>query len=343
MTGSSSGSLSSPDSPSSASSAQAGLGRRGFLTTLTGAAAAAAGLTLLPAGTALARDGAATTLDVISDVQGDLADFAHVLDYLDSLGTADALVVNGDLVANGHVSEYEAYRRVLDSHPHPERVISTIGNHELYNSEPFDIQVDRFVEYTGMPGVYSEQVVGDVPLLAIGTTEPFEGTSPPFVTLGAEQLSWLDERLSHYAGSGLPVFVLSHHVLPESVSGTTGQDKARFYDQDFVDEIELLEILGGHPDVVFLSGHTHWSLERDDWAVRKVVSGGDPRGFTVVNTGFVQTLYGPNGNGGERAIDASAAQGLRIDVAQDGTVAVHAHDLKAGTVIRSLEIEAPTS
>lgn len=331
MTGSS-----SIDSP-------AGFDRRGFLTTLTGAAAAAAGLTFLPAGTALAREGAAATLDVISDVQGDLSDFAHVLDHLDSLGAADALVVNGDLVANGHVSEYEAYRAVLDSHPHPERVISTIGNHEQYNSEPFDTQVERFLEYTGMPGVYSEQLVGDVPLLGIGTTEPIAGTGGPFVTLGAEQLSWLDERLSHHAGSGRPVFVLSHHVLPESVSGTTGEDKARFYDQDFVDETELLEILGGHANVVFLSGHTHWSLERDDWAVRKVVSGGDPRGFTVVNTGFVQTLYGPDGNGEERAIDASAAQGLRIDVATDGAVTVHARDLKAGTVIRSLEIDTPGS
>ncbi|WP_017589517.1 hypothetical protein [Nocardiopsis ganjiahuensis] len=58
----------------------------------------------------------------------------------------------------------------------------------------------------------------------------------------------------------------------------------------------------------------------------------------MVNTGFVQTLYGPNGSGGERALDASAAQGLRIEVAADGTVTVHARDLKAGTVIRSLEI-----
>lgn len=318
-----------------------GTDRRGFLTTLTGAAAAATGLTFLPAGTALAREGAATTLDVISDVQGDLADLAHVLDHLDSLGTADALVVNGDLVANGHVSEYEAYREVLDAHPHPEQVVSTIGNHEQYNDAPFDTQVDRFLEYTGMPGVYSERLVGGVPLLTVGTTAPIAGSSGPFVTLGAEQLSWLDQRLSHHAGTGRPVFVFSHHVLPESVSGTTGDDAARFYDQDFVDETELLEILGGHANAVFLSGHTHWSLERDDWAVRKVVSGGDPRGFAVVNTGFVQTLFGPDGRGGERAIDGSAAQGLRIEVAADGAVAVHARDLRAGTVIRTLEIEAP--
>ena len=316
--------------------------RRGFLTTLTGSAAAAAGLALLPAGTASAGEGV-TTLDVLSDVQGDLADLSHVLNHLDSLGTADALVVNGDLVANGHVSEYEAYREVLDSHPHPERVISTIGNHEQYNDAPFDAQVDRFLGYTDMADVYTETLVGDVPLLTIGTTEPIAGTSGPFVTLGAEQLSWLDGRLSEHARNGRPVFVFSHHVLPDSVSGTTGDDSARFYDRDFVDETELLEVLGSHSGVVFLSGHTHWSLERDDWATRKVVSGGDPRGFTVVNTGFVQTLFGPDGRGGERAIDGSAAQGLRIEVAADGAVTVHARDLKAGTVIRSLEIEAPNA
>jgi 3',5'-cyclic AMP phosphodiesterase CpdA len=317
--------------------------RRSFLTTVTGTALAATGTALLPAAEALARPGArvAATLDVVSDVQGDLADFARVLDRLDAMGTADALVVNGDLVATGRASEYEAYYDVLDAHPHPEPVLSTFGNHEQYTSEPFDTQRARFLDHTGMPDVYSRTDVGGVPLLTVGTTRPQRsgGDGSLFVTLGQEQLSWLDSQLSERrrAGGG-PVLVFSHHVLSESVSGSVGEDRAAFYDQDFVDEAELLEVLGGHPDAVFFSGHTHWSLERDDWAARKVVAGGHPDGFTCVNTGFVQTMYGPDGRGGEQALDGAAAQGLRVEVAEDGGVTVHAHDHRNGRPITSLVI-----
>ncbi|MEV2276343.1 DUF4073 domain-containing protein [Nocardiopsis sp. NPDC049922] len=318
--------------------------RRGFLTTVTGTALATTGMAFLPAAEALARPRGRVraTLDVVSDVQGDLRDFSMALNRLDAMGTADALVVNGDLVSHGHVSQYEDYYGVLDSHPHPELVLSSIGNHEQYTDEPFDTQVSRFLDYTGMSDVYTSTVVGGVPLLTIGTTRPQRSgdVGSLFVTLGREQLSWLDSRLSDHRRSGKPVLVFSHHVLPDSISGSVGEDRAGFYDKDFVDETELLEILGDHPNVVFFSGHTHWSLERDDWASRKIVAGGHPDGFTCVNTGFIQTMYGPDGNGGETTVDGRAAQGLRVEVAADGEVTVHAHDFRDDRLIRSLVIPA---
>ncbi|WP_116243765.1 DUF4073 domain-containing protein [Nocardiopsis sp. FIRDI 009] len=321
--------------------------RRGFLTTVTGTALAATGTAFLPAAEALARPRGrvSATLDVISDVQGDLRDFSMTLNRLNALGAADALVVNGDLVSQGHAFQYEDYYGVLDSHPHPELVLSTLGNHEQYTDEPFDTQVSRFLDYTGMSDVYTRTVVGGVPLLTIGTTRPRRsgGDGSLFVTLGREQLSWLDAHLSRYRRSGRPVLVFSHHVLPESVSGSVGEDRADFYEQDFVDEAELLEILGDHPNVVFFSGHTHWSLERDDWAARKVVAGGHPDGFTCVNTGFVQTMYGPDGRGGETPVDGAAAQGLRVEVTAEGEVTVHARDFRNDRLIRSLVIPSATA
>ncbi|MFC4335380.1 DUF4073 domain-containing protein [Salininema proteolyticum] len=317
--------------------------RRGFLTTVTGAALATTGVMTLTGRKAHAAPSAepAARLDVISDVQGDLADFRTTLDHLSGLGTADALVVNGDLVPNGYESQYEAYFAALDSRPHPDRVISVFGNHEQYNDDPFDTQVRRFLDWTGMPDVYSEQVVGGIPVLPIGTTRPRESNGGRFVTMGEAQLGWLESRLNHYSGTGKPVFICSHHVLPGTVSGSVGEDRASFYDQDFIDETELLTVLGAHPNVVFFSGHTHWDLNRDDWAAKKIVDGGDPRGFTVVNTGFVQTLYGPDGNGGEVGLDGGAAQGLRVEVDADGSVLVQARDLKEDGLIKTLAIPAP--
>ncbi|MGW0738074.1 DUF4073 domain-containing protein [Streptomyces sp. NPDC002851] len=284
------------------------------------------------------RPTAAATLDVISDIQGDLRDLGRALDNLASLGGSDALVIAGDLVAQGTVQQYEDLYGTLADHPHPDRVLAALGNHEQYNADPFDTQVKRFLEYTGMPEVYSQTTAAGLPLLFIGTTAPAKnGTSPPFVTLGASQLSWLDGALKQHADSPY-VLVFSHHVLPGTVSGTTGPDAARFYDQDFVDETELLTILGQHKNVVFFSGHTHWDLNRDDWAARKVVEGGDPAGFTVVNTGFIQTLYGPDGNGGEEALDGVESQGLRLVVGTDGKLTVESRDFRRNELIRSLAV-----
>lgn len=280
----------------------------------------------------------AVALDVISDIQGGLADLGRALDSLQALGEADALVIAGDLVAQGTVRQYEELYAKIAGHPHPDRVLAALGNHEQYNADPFDTQVKRFLEYTGMPDVYSETSAGGLPLLFIGTTAPaVNGTSPPFVTLGRTQLSWLDATLAKHADAPY-VLVFSHHVLPGTVSGTTGPDAARFYDQDFVDEDELLTILGAHANVVFFSGHTHWDLNRQDWAARKVVQGGDPKGFHVFNTGMIETLYGPDGKGGEQPLDPAASQGLRVLLGADGRLTVESHDFTRGKIIRSLEL-----
>ncbi|WP_327357002.1 DUF4073 domain-containing protein [Streptomyces sp. NBC_01304] len=317
-----------------------GTSRRTFLTA-SGLALATVPLAGLTAAQAAARPkpaAPAATLDVISDVQGDLGDLGKALDNLASLGTSQALVIAGDLVAQGTQQQYEDLYGTLADHAHPERVLAALGNHEQYNSDPFDTQVDRFLRYTGMPEVYSQTTAAGLPLLFIGTTAPaVNGTNPPFVTLGASQLSWLDSTLKSHADKPY-VLVFSHHVLPGSVSGSTGADKARFYDQDFVDETELLTILGQHKNVVFFSGHTHWDLGRADWAAKKIVAGGDPAGFTVVNTGFIQTMFGPDGNGGEKALSGAESQGLRVLVSADGKLTVESRDFRRGKLIRTLAI-----
>ncbi|MER7176004.1 DUF4073 domain-containing protein [Streptomyces mesophilus] len=316
------------------------LTRRTLLTAggLTLATVPLGGLTAAEAAAVKKPQAPAAALDVISDIQGDLADFGKALDTLSGLGASEALVIAGDLVAQGTVQQYEDLYGTLADHPHPERVLAALGNHEQYNSDPFDTQVKRFLEYTGMPDVYFRTTAAGLPLLFIGTTAPaVNGTSPPFVTLGASQLSWLDSTLNELSAEPY-VLIFSHHVLPGTVSGTVGDDKAGFYDQDFVDETDLLTILGRHPNVIFFSGHTHWDLGRSDWAARKIVEGGDPAGFTVVNTGFIQTLYGPDGNGGEKAISGAESQGLRVLKGTDGRLTIESRDLRRNRVIRTLPV-----
>lgn len=214
-------------------------------------------------------------------------------------------MVNGDLVPNGWEAEYDRFLAVLADHPHPSTVLTSMGNHEQKTGEPFPTTRDRYLRRTGMPGVFDERRIGGLPILVIGTTEAGSAGASP-VTLGARQRAWPAEALRRHSGER-HVLVFSHHVLPDSVSGSTGADSASFDDRDFADGDGLLEILGRHPNVVFFSGHTHWSLARDGWKATKVV--------------VVDTLYGPAPGREEKALD------LRIE----------ARDLRTGTVFNSLE------
>ncbi|MEY9211849.1 DUF4073 domain-containing protein [Thermobifida halotolerans] len=280
------------------------------------------------------------TINVLSDVQGDLADFGAVLDAYASFPAADHMVVNGDLVPNGREAEYEAFFAVLGSREHPPASY-TIGNHEFYSGASSEVHVERFLRHTGMPRVHHTVMAGDVPVVHIGSlANPGRWAVGNQVELGAEQLAWLDAELDRF-DADRPVLVFGHHPLPHSVSGTVGEGRQDYYDLDYAEADQLLAILGDHPNVVFFSGHTHYSLERDDWMNRVVVEGGAAEGFLAVNTGAVQTEWGPNPGGpnrGEWSGPSSFKQALRVTV--DGSeVEVTSLDFATGSAIRAVTVD----
>ncbi|MFC7447446.1 metallophosphoesterase family protein [Rhodococcus daqingensis] len=278
----------------------------------------------------------AAWFDVISDIQGDLADLDRALDGLAAFGPADALLVNGDLTPNGRLDEYEQLFRRLERTAHPQ-TLYTIGNHEFYNDETSEVSIARFLRYSAMPALFSAHPIGGVPVIRLGTTDGSESRGH-CVILGRTQLDWLRDTLEECPRER-PVLVMSHHALPGTVSGTFTDpltQAPRIYSSDYAESDDLLALLGGFPNVLLLSGHTHWSLYRDDWLSRKTVPGGHPDGFAAVNTGAVQIGFGPDGRGGEEPVDRKQNQGLRIEV--DGpTVRIHALDFRRGAVIRTAE------
>lgn len=102
--------------------------------------------------------------------------------------------------------------------------------------------------------------------------------------------------------------VLTHHPLPNTVSGTHN----KLYLNDYLQPDRLLSILGRHKDVFLFSGHTHWDLNLSDWVVRRVVPGtGNLEGFTVVNTSAVQVGWMDDGKGGEVSSAMPSTRGSR--------------------------------
>lgn len=278
--------------------------------------------------------------DVISDVQGDVADLDVALAAFAEFPPADQLLINGDLTLRGYRWQWDELMARLAATPHPP-VLFTIGNHDFYlplhKWRSSSTAINRFRNYTAMPGLYSAHDVGGVRVLRLGSIDGRERGGHE-VVLGDAQLQWLATELAAPRTRG-PVLVASHHVLPRTISAT-GDDPVtqapNVYQRDYAEADRLLEILGAHPEVLFLSGHTHWSLYRDDWFTRRIVAGGDPAGFAVANTGAVQFGWEANGRGGEQAHDDPQNQGLRI-VVTDDQVRIHALDFAARVVIHTVE------
>lgn len=303
-----------------------------------GANAASTGLRQGGAGPAL------STFNVISDIQGDLADFGRALTDMASTNPGSTgLVVNGDITPRGYDFEYQAVAKTLNEHPHAEKVHWGIGNHEFYvpkykdpgtlnqagwpNGTTEQSLFDSFYRFTGRNKVYTEISLGTVPGLILGTEKYMkyhDATKWDEVWLSEEQLAWLAERLAYWSAQRKPVMVFSHHPLPDTVSGT----RNKLYLNDYLQADRLLRILGPYPNVFLFSSHTHWALSLADWEVRRTVPGSNNLpGFQVINTGAIETLYTDNGTGGETALDGRENTGLQIAVHADQVI-VSARDFR---------------
>ncbi|MEV0586516.1 DUF4073 domain-containing protein [Nonomuraea sp. NPDC050310] len=296
----------------------------------------------------------AVTFNVVSDIQGDTADFGRALDQMREINPgSSALIVNGDITSRGYDFEYDQVKKVLAEHPHPADTFFTIGNHEFYVPKYCDPTklcqatwpngtteaqlFQNFYDFTGLDKVYYERVVNGVPMLMLGTEKYMkyhDATKWDEVWMSEEQLTWLDQRLAFWARRGKPVFVFSHHVLPDTVSGT----RNKLYSADYLQADRLLATLGKHKDAFLFTSHTHWDLNLSDWAVRKVVPAtGNLEGFTVVNTGAMETQWTDNGTGGERALSRDENAGLQVEVTNKEVV-IKARDFYRGTWLKELRV-----
>ncbi|MFB8265942.1 metallophosphoesterase family protein [Streptomyces sp. NPDC055955] len=304
-------------------------------------------------------DGGIVRFNIISDIQGDLTDFGKALDDLHSVNPGSAgLGIAGDITPRGYDFEYAAVRQTLDKHPHPKNVAWAIGNHEFYvpkysdpntlaqatwpNGTTEDSLFRSFYTFAQRGKVYSETSFGGVPVLSLGTerySHYHDAKLWDEVWISDEQFAWLEDRLAYWARRRRPVMVLTHHPLPNTVSGTHN----KLYMSDYLQPDRLLSILGRHKDVFLFSGHTHWDLNLSDWVVRRVVPGtGNLEGFTVVNTAAVQVGWMDDGKGGEVSLGGAFNQGLQVEVGLRSVV-IKARDFTTGTWLKQLTVPLHTS
>ncbi|MFI1151174.1 metallophosphoesterase family protein [Streptomyces sp. NPDC020817] len=300
-----------------------------------------------------------STFNVISDIQGDLHDFAVALqDIRTTAPNGSGLAVAGDITPRGYDFEYAAVREVLERGPRPREVAWAIGNHEFYvpkyadpqtlslatwpNGTTEDSLFRSFHRFAGRGAVYAETTFGGIPVLTIGTERYMHYHDPQLwdeVWLSEVQLRWLEQRLHYWSGRRKPVMVIAHHPLPNTVSGT----RNKLYTTDYLQADALLGLLGRYRDVFLFSGHTHWDLALSDWYVRRVVPGtANLDGFSVINTGAVQTGFADNGQGGESTVPGVFNQGLQVEVHRDRVV-IRARDFAAGAWLKQISVPLATT
>ncbi|MFJ4653150.1 DUF4073 domain-containing protein [Nocardia sp. NPDC088792] len=327
------------------------LGRRRFLT---GAAAAAAAVAL-PAAMrmplALAAESEIVRFNVISDIQGDLGDLKSAFADMADINPGSAgLAIAGDITPRGFDSEYASVAKVFANNSHADTVAWAIGNHEFYvpkwkdentlaqdtwpNGVTEDSLFRSFYNFAGRNTIYAETLFGGIPVLSIGTERYqhyYDKNLWDEVWISEAQFNWLADRLSYWSGRRKPIMVISHHPLPDSVSGSN----TNRYNKDYTQIDRLLGLLGKYPDLFFFSGHTHWDLGLPDWIATKVVPGaGNAKGFTTINTGCIQTGYTTDGHGDEQEVGPQVNQGLQIEVS-DSAVTIKARDFAARRWLQS--------
>ncbi|MCM1013738.1 MULTISPECIES: DUF4073 domain-containing protein [unclassified Brevibacterium] len=286
--------------------------------------------------------GNSTTFNVISDIQGDLNDLGVALDDMATTNPGSAgLAIAGDITPRGYDFEYADVQKRMDKHSHPDTVAWAIGNHEFYvpkykdpntlsqdtwpNGVVEDSLFKSFYNFAGRNSIFEEFSFGGIPVLAIGTERYMRYHDEKLwdeVWMSDAQFNWLDDRLKYWNQRSKPIMIITHHPLPNTVSGTRNS----LYLSDYLQSDRLLDVLGPYRNVFLFSGHTHWDLDLSDWYTRRVVaSSGNLQGFNVFNTGAIETGYTDNGKGGEQTVAGGFNQGLQVEVTNK-TVTVRARD-----------------
>lgn len=105
----------------------------------------------------------------------------------------------------------------------------------------------------------------------------------PFDRFGDEQLKWLDKKLFENEESGKPVFIFGHNPIHVDLAGRHGLEET-------ADADKFVEILKKHPTSVYVSGHSHHTL---DARRRNTVDGRQDEPSYVHDGGMTSITFPP--------------------------------------------------
>jgi Icc protein len=266
--------------------------------------------------------------------------FAAALQDLNTINPkSDALVIDGDLTVTGVQTDYDSMNKVLNETPHPKNTLFAMGNHEFYhafydkngnynpnafpNGETEQTAIDRYLKNTGMPSLYYDNVEKGYHFIVLGSEQSRISNPNNYdnAVLSDTQLQWLDNELKS-TPKNKPAFVFLHQAIPNTVAGNPGND--------IVNPDKLVNILNKYPQVIFFSGHSHWTLKNQPGTIWQGK-------FTAFNDSCVVNPWNPLTNS-----LVGDSEGLYVQVYKD-KVEVTGRDFTNKQWIDKYTVNVPSS
>lgn len=175
------------------------------------------------------------------------------------------------------------------------------GNHDIIdedhwspvcgNKDYFGNFLTKWIKESEQNGKYESKIERDEGVHYYSTTvrgHKFVFTEAPHPysphhTIGKDELDWLDRTLFDGEESGKPIFVMGHSPIDERLNKKTAY--AKFTDLD-----ELKKVLSKHPTVIYVSGHSHFTL---DTPLRNTIDGRQEEPSHIHNGGMTTTIDPP--------------------------------------------------
>ena len=214
---------------------------------------------------------------------------AAALEQIDAFDPRpDAVIVNGDITNGSRVVEYDQFFEVANASAfeYGRDLLTTCGNHDqLANNEgsqeEYDYVRGLWMSRMSVPMYYDRMVAGQH-LILMGP-DGIGGWWDRF-NITSEQVAWVERLVEADEAAGINSLIFCHEPLPSTVYGT---DEGQWGFGASIENPEELEaMLRRHPQVVFITGHTHVVPD-----VRRR-SDAEP---TFVNEGSCGYSYDPRG------------------------------------------------
>ncbi|MDI4650195.1 S-layer homology domain-containing protein [Cohnella hashimotonis] len=277
----------------------------------------------------------------IEDVSVDAAaKFEQALQVYRSLGSYDALVVDGDMTDAGTIAQYDSAMSILEANKlKGAKPIIVPGNHEYYAAGD-ELGGDkyaaakRFYEETGMDadGYAAENVDKATENAGVFYDTWVKGYHFIVVdhdrsAMSDAKYAWLKKEIAtdekgNSADPKKPVFVLMHYPYKNTTYGSEGAGW-----NNPAEYAKFKAVMAAYPNAMLFTGHTHYTLDHPN-----TINADD--GFIRVNDGstaFVQA--GGYSNDSDIYLDKTVSQGLLVKVYDDKVVIERRELDKQGAVI----------
>ena len=235
--------------------------------------------------------------------------FPNALNFFKAYGVK-LVGLSGDLSNRSELDSFKKYNSVVSEYDFP--VYTSTGNHDV--NDNFSLENWQKYVNTGVYGEKKDSGIADVAANGLDFVYAPDGENGDIFIFYSQyrwsynhddsriltdaQLDWLENQLNKYKNN--TVFLFFHTFLandseddPYSGVGNLINDKGVYYNLMFTrntpDEVRFRSLLRDNKNVVFFSGHSHWSFAMQRFNERLNISDYDGEYCTMVHISSVSS------------------------------------------------------